>query len=353
MKEDIGQSAVSSRQRVTDNSLCSECGVVLIALLWIFIALSAIVLSFARESHVEVAAARNSQSLEKAYYVARAGISETIYRLLSEQLAPQTQQTAVQDEPDALALGRVEGKFGDGNYIVNLQDESGKIDLNTVSEEQLRELVLATGIPDLDADIITDSIMDWRDSDEILRANGAEDDYYQALNPSYSAKNGRIDTTEEILLIRGMTPEYFYGRPVRNEDGFIRYEYGLSRYFTVYSNRTQINVNSASLPVLRSIPGMTQDSAERIFERRQIKPFGNTREISSELPGTLGATTLQYLTTQSSSIYTLNVSAHIGNSKVRRVIRAVVNLDGGQQNFHRILYWNENVPDYASIPNEN
>jgi type II secretory pathway component PulK len=56
----------------------SESGIVLIALLWIFIALSAIVLSFARESHVEVVAASNSQSLEQAYYVARAGISETI-----------------------------------------------------------------------------------------------------------------------------------------------------------------------------------------------------------------------------------------------------------------------------------
>jgi hypothetical protein len=43
---------------------------VLVALLWIFIALSAIVLSFARESQVEVAAIRNSQSMEKAYYIA-------------------------------------------------------------------------------------------------------------------------------------------------------------------------------------------------------------------------------------------------------------------------------------------
>jgi hypothetical protein len=43
---------------------------VLVALLWIFIALSAIVLNFARKNRVEVAAIRNSQSMEKAYYIA-------------------------------------------------------------------------------------------------------------------------------------------------------------------------------------------------------------------------------------------------------------------------------------------
>jgi type II secretory pathway component PulK len=147
-----------------------------------------------------------------------------------------------------------------------------------------------------------------------------------------------------------VTPEYFYGRPERTDDGSIIYKYGLCRYLTVYSNRNQINVNFAPLPVLLSIPGMTQDSAERIFERRQTEPFENTQEISGESVGMLGATTTQYLTVQTSNTYTLNVSASMGDSKVRRVIRTVVNLDSGQQNFYRILYWNENVPDYASIP---
>lgn len=340
MKKNSRQSAVCSEMWATDS------GIVLIALLWIFIALSAIVLSFARESHVEVAAARNAQSLEKAYYVARAGISETIYRLVDRQLNSQAQQSALQNDPTPLELGRITGEFGGGSYTVNIQDESGKVNLNTVSEEQLHELVQATGIADPDANIITDSILDWIDRDESPRANGAEDDYYQTLNPPYSAKNGSVDTTEELLLVQGVTPEYFFGIPEKTIDGSIIYKYGLSRYLTVYSNRNQINVNFAPIPVLLSIPGMTQGAAEQIFERRQENPFENTSEISSEIPGTLGATTLQYLTTQGTNIFTLNVSAQTGNSKVRRVIRTVINLDGSQDNFHRILYWNENVPDY-------
>ena len=336
-----------SRQSAAGSRRYSERGVILIALLWIFTALSAIVLSFAREGRVEVAAALNAQSLEQAYYVARAGISETIYRLAYQQFGPQTQQTALQNEPTPLALGRITGEFGGGHYTVNIQDETGKVNLNSVSEEQLRNLLLAAEIPADDADIITDSILDWRDADDSPRANGAEDDYYQTLSPPYAAKNANFETTEELLLVRGVTPEYFYGRPVRDDDGSVRYKYGLSRYLTVYSsNQNQINVNFAPLSVLLSIPGMERDSAERIFQRRQTTPFANTQEISDEIIGTLGATTLQYLTVQTSGTYTLNASASIGDSKVRRVIRTVVRLDSGQQNFHRILYWNENVPDY-------
>ena len=96
--------AASSRQRIVgrkqfEESITSECGMILIALLWIFIALAAIVMSFARESRVEAAAVHNSQSLGKAYYVARAAVSETIYRLAYERFASQSQQTTPDEEP--------------------------------------------------------------------------------------------------------------------------------------------------------------------------------------------------------------------------------------------------------------
>ena len=106
--------------------------------------------------------------------------------------------------------------------------------------------------------------------------NGAEDDYYQTLNPPYKSKNGRFDTVEELLLVKGITPTYFYGYPERTVDGSVIYRYGLSRYFTVYSNRNQINVNYAPLPVLLSVPGMPAEAATLIYERRLVKPFKNT-----------------------------------------------------------------------------
>ncbi len=218
-------------------------GVILIALLWILTALSVIALSFAREGFVEVSAARNARDLSDAYYIARAGINATIFQLLEKKYTPRVQQLELDQPPDPINLGRVTGTFGDGAFEVEIQDESGKINLNFVSEEQLRALVQVVGIQQPDSDIIVDSIMDWRDVDTARRPNGAEDDYYQSLPVPYKAKNNRMETVEELLLVRGVTPEYYYGHQERVPDGSVIYKYGLSRCFTVYSTSNRINLS--------------------------------------------------------------------------------------------------------------
>lgn len=320
-------------------------GVILIALLWILTALSVIALSFSREGFVEVAAARNTRQLEDAYYIARAGLVATVYQLIQKRFIPPLKQLELQKEPDPLELGIVTGKFGDGEYVVDLQDESAKINLNLVMEEQLRRSLDAIGIPRHDADIIADSILDWRDVDSAHRLNGAEDDYYQSLNPPYRAKNGRLDTVEELLLIRGVTPDYYYGHSEKAPDGSIVYKYGMSRCFTVYSTTTRININYAPIPVLMSIPGMTPQMAQAIYDQRKVKPFANVNEVAQQAHVSIGATTLPYLSTDQTGIYTLTATARSENSKVRRVIRAVVTLDMREATRYKIIYWNESVPD--------
>jgi general secretion pathway protein K len=321
-------------------------GVILIALLWILTALSVIALSFSREGFVEVAVARNTRDLADAYYIARAGLMETVFRLLQREMKPQVRQLELQDTPDPLDLDTIAGKFGDGEYSIDLQDESGKININFAPEDQVRTLCEAIGISKVDADIITDSVMDWKDVDPDHRINGAEDDYYQSLNPPYKAKNGRLDAVEELLLVRGVTPDYFYGHAEKAPDGSVIYRYGLSRYLTVYSTGNAVNVNYAPIPVLMSVPGMTPETAQMIYERRKVKPFANVNEITQQLPVTLGPNTIPFLTTNRTRIYTLTVKAHRMKSKVQRAIRAVVSLlDPTQPTRYKILYWNENVPN--------
>ncbi len=333
-----------------DCRLPTDRGVILIALLWIMVALSGIALSFSREGYVEVAAARNSQSLEDSYFVARAGIATTVYRLMEKRLLQTVTRAQLQETADPLDLGTVNGNFAGGVYRVDIQDESGKINLNMASMEQLRALAEAAGISKEDADIIVDSIMDWRDADKLFRINGAEDEYYQALDPPYKAKNGRFDTVEELMMVKGVTPEYFYGYPERAVDGSVIYRFGLSRYFTVYSNRNQINVNYAPLPVLLSVPGMPAEAAKLIYERRLAKPFKNTSEITRDIPINLGTQTMPLLTTDQTNIFMLTASAHAERSKAKRVIRTIISLQRGGDNApYQTLYWNENVPDYEGV----
>jgi general secretion pathway protein K len=341
---------VCRRQISVCTRLTPDNGIILIALLWILIALSGIALSFSREGYVEVAAARNSQSLEDSYFTARAGIAVTVYQIMEKRLMPAVTRAQLLEAPDPVDLGHLTGTFAGGEYQVDIQDESGKINLNMVSAEQLHTLAEVIGIPKEDAYIITDSIMDWRDSDKLFRMNGAEDDYYQSLDPPYKARNGRFETVEELLLVKGVTPTYFYGYPERTVDRSVIYNYGLSRYFTVYSNRNQINVNYAPLPVLLSVPGMPAEAARMIYERRLAKPFKNTSEITQEVPINLGTQTMPLLSTDPTNIFTLTASAHAEHSKAKRVIRTVISLQRGIESApYRTLYWNENVPDYEGV----
>jgi hypothetical protein len=49
--------------------------------------------------------------------------------------------------------------------------------------------------------------------------NGAESYYYLSLSPPYMPKNGPIDDMEELLQIKGITPEIFYGPNGTNGGG--------------------------------------------------------------------------------------------------------------------------------------
>ncbi len=346
---DAGYPASFFQRRAGGYPPAQEGGVILIALLWILTAISVIALSFSRDSFVEVAAARNAQSMESAYYVARAGMQAAIYRILQKRHVPSVKRVELEETPDPVDLGRLNGNFGGGTYRVDIQDESGKINVNTVSEKQLRLLMEAAGIEKQDADIITDSILDWRDADSAHHLNGAEDDYYLSLDPPYEAKNGRFDTIEELLLVRGVTADYFYGHPEQDRDGSIVYKYGLSRCLTVYSPRNQININYAPLAVLLSIPGMPPDAARMIYDKRLVKPFKSRQDLSREIPITIGAEALSMLSMGQTGIYTLTAAARMDNSKARRVIRGVIGLTGRQSEPYQIFYWNENVFYYEGM----
>jgi general secretion pathway protein K len=319
-------------------------GVILIALLWILTALTIIALSFSRETFVELAAARNSRDLSDSYFIARAGITAATFELVKKRFQPAVRQLELNDTPDPIDLGKVTGTFADGEYEVDIQDESGKISLNYVTEEHLRRLLEVLEIPKTDSDIIADSILDWRDVDSLHRINGGEDDYYQTLNPPYKVKNGRFETVEELLLVRGVTSDYFYGYSEKNADGSGAFRYGLSHYVTAYGMSNRININFAPLPVLMSVPGITPEAAEAIFERRKTKPFASMAELNKELPGNLSTTTIPFLSTDQTYIYTLTASGRRQDSKVRRLIRAVVMLDPQESVRFRVIYWNENVP---------
>ena len=95
--------------------------------------------------------------------------------------------------------------FFDGSALtVRVEDERGKIDLNTIDGDEARTMFAAVGIEGQALDSLTDAFLDWRDPDDVVRPHGAERDYYAPLGRI--PRNGPLRSIDELLEIRGMTP---------------------------------------------------------------------------------------------------------------------------------------------------
>jgi hypothetical protein len=103
--------------------------------------------------------------------------------------------------------------FGDGQFIVRITDETGKLNLNTADRATLVAFFTQVTGDSALAEELADSVLDWRDSDDNPNPQGAESDYYLSSPQPYRAKNAPFDSPYELLLVKGMTRELFYGDP--------------------------------------------------------------------------------------------------------------------------------------------
>src|SRR5262249_22680791 len=98
-------------------------------------------------------------------------------------------------------------------------------------------------------DEIANSILNWLDPSGTIRSPGADASYYSGLNPPYRPRNGPLDSLEELLLVKGVTPELLFGND-RNRNGVVdpdeddgtgQANQGWSAYLTVYSREMNID----------------------------------------------------------------------------------------------------------------
>jgi general secretion pathway protein K len=320
-------------------------GAVLIVVLWVVLAVSLLALSFSASIRTEVDAARNVVEQKQAYYMARAGIEYAVYELMEAQSAfAQSQQQQLEGpglEPivPPVLRGGVTLDLGDGGAEVSVGDESGKINLNMAPESLIFNVLIMSGVPSHQADVITDSIGDWIDPDDLVRPFGAERDYYLSLESPYQAKNGLFDVPEELLLVQGVTPEIYYGRKTVSGSGEAVELYGLQNFFTTFTNANRIDVNAAPIVVLAAIPGLDFQAALAIDNLRRQQPFRDPVEVEQSLPG-IGAEALEFLGVVRSGVYTIDSLGYVNDSQVVSRIRTVVRMGGGPKGYS-VAYWNE------------
>lgn len=89
-------------------------------------------------------------------------------------------------------------------------DEERRVNINKVSATVLQTLLVKVGEMETNkAASLADAIIDWRDEDNTPRPFGVENDYYITLQPPYPCKDNDFEVPEELLLVKGMTPEIY------------------------------------------------------------------------------------------------------------------------------------------------
>lgn len=279
-----------SARNVTPGGVRDRRGFVLIAALWLLVALGAVGLNAGLQMRTERLAAANSLDRARAREAAFAGAEYARSRLTAalldraEELRAQAasanrgrNQGRVQSvqrlfrnadpledpwrDPGGLVVSEM--IFGDARFTLRLRDAQSVLNINAADEEMLlsffsQGLALDFGL----AERITQAIADWRDPDDLPRPGGGErEEYLRAGAPVLPPNRGFADM-DELRHVMGMTPEIFAA---------------VLPYITLRGSG-DINVNAAPYPVLLAIPGMTPEAATELLRLREAGEFPTSRQ---------------------------------------------------------------------------
>ena len=343
-------------QKLAKSGLGDRRGVALLMVIWIMVLLTVMALEFSFEKRIDLSVATNFRDEVQAYYLALAGINMALSEILSKEyymgstdgggklyfVARQVKwDEAGELELDEASPSRDGARLGRGSFDYEIVDERRKLDIRLSSnDDRFKDLLMESGVDDMTADTIVDSMKDWRDSDDLHRLNGAEDEYYethyedQGMNEPYLCKNANFDSVRELLLVRGMTPEVLFGsanvekygfRKEDDSDGDEDVEYsGVFDLLTVWGGGLYYDTASDDL-----LSGLTGDSrAQQEMDRRESGDWTNRQAPTHRV---------------TSSRFTVTATGRIGVSDVQRTIVAVVKKVGS---FRRprveIMEWRDN-----------
>jgi len=280
-------------------------GSALLAVLWLSAALAAIAFSLSNTVRGETDRAATASEGLRSYYIAAGAVEDAAIRLLRFREDPRTQQ--------GVLVGTVfHLEFPEGAADVEVIPEASRLDINGERPETLFRLLQALGVDPERSREVALAVLDWR----TVRPPGVFsefDSYYLSQVPSFHARHASFQEIEELLLVRGVTPDLFYGTYVPNPNApagqprLVR-RGGLADCVSVFGGgQPGIDVNTARPEVLEAI-GLSPDLAAMVAERRRVGPI--TQAQLPELMQQAGPAAPR-LRVGGNTIYTLRATARL------------------------------------------
>ena len=282
----------------------SEHGFVLVAVLWILAALSALAVVFAVYlSNSAQALAINDTAIE-AEGVISAGVELTAYQLL----------LAKDDERPS--RGSFHTRLNGAELAVSYVSEAARVDLNAASKELLTGLLSTLGADGDKASNYADRIVGWRTAPASGAAGnppsdaaGNEDALYRAAGLPYSPRQAPFAHASELALVLDLPPALV--------------ERALP-LVTVYSGSSGVDVLIAEPDVIAALPGMTPLVLKDFLNTRATLPNDPAAIAEALGPAQAGAAK------QKSKAYRLLVRVKLRNGR-ERVSEVVISVSGPNQ----------------------
>lgn len=257
----------------------------LLVVLLIIALLTTLLTELAFSTLVDLRLTETFRDSTRAYYLAKGGVN-------AGRMILQEDRNGYDNLDEPWSLGVVNYPVGEGAVTVRITDQNGKLGINSMVDrdtpsalmiDRFYRLMLALEIEAWgDPAELTAALIDWIDEGESpypmiltdghdIPVAGAEASYYQSLTQPYQVKNGRIETLEELALVKGFTPEI------------------LQRVLphVAVHDEVKVNINTASSAVLMALgQEIDKDVADILINHRKEEPIKRLEQLEEVLPET-------------------------------------------------------------------
>lgn len=333
-----GKEIVASKQQ----------GVALLAVLWLVVALSAMAMALSYLARTEIEAAGNQIEAQRSYYLARGGMEAAVYSLTRSAMPSSLLASTAPGEQFLPGQRWLRFDFPGGTSWVEVSPENAKLNVNLASPEQLTALFEALGLPAAESLELAEAIVNWR-SPRASDVATAGDLFYASLPEPYPARHAPLEQLEELLPVKGMSRELFYGRLEKTPEGQWRRRPSLADLLTTENTFGMVNPNYAAPEVLQALFGWDPILAGAVVQARMRGPFASLTELQAAVPALPLDTAATPLTFSVGPVYTLTATGLLPDSAVRRSARALVQVGADLPLSHRVLAWWDDWP-WSSEP---
>jgi general secretion pathway protein K len=287
-------------------------GFIVVAVLWILAALSALVLIYLTYVTNTAVAVAGSTARVQIEALVEAGVE-----LAALQLAGF-------NEAARPTSGTFNARVGAGRVFVTFRSEAARIDLNMAPKGLLSGLMTGLGASPANAAGYADRILAWRAPTE-LGDSDPENSFYRTSGAAYVPRHAPFPAAEELWLVRGIPPALIER---------------MLPFVTVFSNIAAVNILDAAPQVLAALPNITPESLQSVLAQRS-DPALDPRSLTA-MAGGEGATL------GGSRAYRIAVDVELPGGRRSAAEVVILLLESGDEPY-RVLSW-RNASDGSTAP---